>query len=95
MGFQCLLFNLNRGELQAKAQEQRKLRLDFEKEIENLENKVEEVVSRKEHMIEDITEQHELAIQKIHQLEKLINQQSCNGLHQNKIKKPVSSKSIK
>lgn len=66
----------HKSEIHEKVQEQRMLRLEFEREIHGLQEKVEETVLRKDRTVEDIREQHELAVQRIHQLEALINQQS-------------------
>lgn len=65
----------HKSELHVSTQRQRDLRREFEKEMEELQAKVEETVRRKERVIEDVTEQHTLAVQKIHQLEKVIHQQ--------------------
>ena len=65
----------HKNEIHQSVQQQRDIRREFEKEMQELQEKVEEAVKRKDKVVEDVTEQHELAVQKIHQLEKVIHQQ--------------------
>ena len=57
---------------------------DFEKNINQLHEKVQMTIEKKEKVIEELQSQHELALEKISQLESIITQQSVDMVSKNK-----------
>ena len=56
---------------------------DFEKNINQLHEKVQGSIEKKEQVIQELKTQHEMAVEKIHQLEEIISQQSVDMLKGN------------
>ena len=56
---------------------------DFEKNINQLHEKVQGSIEKKEQVIQELKSQHEMAVEKIHQLEEIISQQSVDMLKGN------------
>merc|ERR1712133_303120 len=57
---------------------------DFEKNINQLHEKVQSTIEKKEKIIEELQSQHEMALEKIGQLESIITQQSVDMVSKNK-----------
>ena len=57
---------------------------DFEKNIHQLHEKVQNTVEKKEKVIEELRSQYEMAVEKISQLESIITQQSVDIVSKNK-----------
>ena len=57
---------------------------DFEKNINQLHEKVQTSIEKKEKVIEELRSQYEMAVEKISQLESIITQQSVDIVSKNK-----------